>query len=103
MNYPVYLLHSGHDHCDVPDPGASTDTDQTGDKKSFYPVFFILCTLCYTVCNDISCYCIRYCFPCFRSWSACIRSIRILAYKGKSLFQVSIVACAVVFILEFFV
>ena len=27
----------------------------------------------------------------------------ILAYKGKSLFQVSIVACAVVFILEFFV
>ena len=26
-----------------------------------------------------------------------------LAYKGKSLFQVSIAACAVVFILEFFV
>ena len=39
-------------------------------KEIKNPVFFILCTLCYTVCNDISCYCIRYCFPCFRSCSA---------------------------------
>ena len=37
------------------------------------------------------------------SGAAALIAALILAYKGKSLFQVSIVACAVVFILEFFV
>ena len=43
--------------------------------------------------------------PFIRSFSgaAALIAALILAYKGKSLFQVSIVACAVVFILEFFV
>ena len=37
------------------------------------------------------------------SGAAALIAALILAYKGKSLFQVSILACAVVFILEFFV
>ena len=37
------------------------------------------------------------------SGAAALIAALILAYKGKSLFQVSIVACSVVFILEFFV
>ena len=37
------------------------------------------------------------------SGAAALIAALILAYKGKSLFQVSIAACAVVFVLEFFV
>lgn len=60
-------LHSGNGNCDISDPYAAIDTDQERDQKSFYPLFFILCALCYPVCNDLPGHYLRNCFSCFRS------------------------------------
>lgn len=69
--------------------------------KILLSALFILCALCYPVCNDLPGHYLRNCFSCFRSCR--FGSGTVFAYKGKSLFQVSIAACAIVFILEFFV
>ena len=66
MKYPVYLYIAVMAIV-TSDLYAAIDTDQERDQKSFYPLFFILCALCYPVCNDLPGHYLRNCFSCFRS------------------------------------
>ena len=99
MKYPVYLyiavmaivtylIH------------AAIDTDQERDQKSFIRSFYIMCLIFSLSVMIFPAIYLRNCFSCFPElllWQwHCFSLI-----KGKSLFQVSIAACAIVFILEF--
>ena len=100
MNYPVYLYIAVMAIVTYLIRVLPLTLIQTGDKNPFIRSF-ILCTLCYLSVMTFPA--IVYATASLFQRAAALIAALILAYKGKSLFQVSIVACAVVFILEFFV